>query len=80
MGSATKPWGEQWDYITRIQKSSWYGHWIVRNSYQQKKNKRVQWLESTAATEADLVIYYIHGKPITFCHWLFHKFSNCDYV
>lgn len=61
MGNATKPWGEQWDYITRIQKSSWYGHWIVRNSYQQKKNKRVQWLESTAATEADMVIYYIHG-------------------
>lgn len=55
----TSPWGEQWDYITKIQNKSCTGHWIARNSYQAKKP--VEWVESTV-NEADLIIYYIHGK------------------
>lgn len=60
MGNATKPWGAQKDYITKIVKPSWSGHWIVRGSNSYKKTKRVQWVEETSV-EADLVIYYIHG-------------------
>jgi hypothetical protein len=61
MGDATKPWGAQWDYITKINRPTYSGHWIVRRSDSPKKSKRVQWVEETSV-EADLVIYYIHGN------------------
>lgn len=58
---ASKPWGYQWDYITKVTKETWYGNWIVPNSHKVNKKERVAWLEETSK-EADLVIYYIHGN------------------
>ncbi|KAI9484168.1 MAG: Alpha/Beta hydrolase protein [Benjaminiella poitrasii] len=58
MSAATKPWGVQKDYITKIEKKTWSGHWIVPNS-DLAKNRRA-WVEESAK-EADLIIYYIHG-------------------
>ncbi|KAL7315952.1 hypothetical protein PS15m_005111 [Mucor circinelloides] len=60
MSNATKPWGAQHDYISRVQKNGIVGHWIVKNSHLAKKQQRVSWVEETA-NEADLTIYYIHG-------------------
>ncbi|GAA5801860.1 hypothetical protein HPULCUR_007315 [Helicostylum pulchrum] len=57
---ATKPWGYQWDYITKVTKDTWYGNWIVPNSHKVNKKERLAWLEETSK-EADLVLYYIHG-------------------
>lgn len=61
LSSATQPWGAQWDYITKITKNQWSGHWIVPESDKQKKTKRLQWVEETAK-DADIIIYYMHGK------------------
>lgn len=63
MSSATKPWGAQYDYITRVQKNGIVGHWIVKDSHLAKKQQRVSWVEKSAV-EADLTIYYIHGKLV----------------
>lgn len=57
----SKPWGYQWDYITKVTKETWYGNWIVPNSHKVNKKERVAWLEETSK-EANLVIYYIHGN------------------
>ena len=70
MSNATKPWGAQWDYISRVQKTNVVGHWIVKDSHLTKKQLRVSWVEKTA-NEANLTIYYIHGKvSIRFFCWL----------
>jgi hypothetical protein len=55
MSSATRPWGAQWDYITPVKR----GHWIAHKG----KQKSVAWAEQTA-NDAELIIYYIHGKVI----------------
>lgn len=68
MSSATKPWGAQHDYTSRVQKNGIAGHWIVKDSHLIKKQQRVSWVEKTAK-EADLTIYYIHGKVKTY-FWL----------
>ena len=60
MSSATKPWGEQWEYITEVKRNGIHGHWIARDSYLAKKNQRLQKVESSAK-DADLILYYIHG-------------------
>jgi hypothetical protein len=59
VNNATKPWGAQWNYITKVEKGSWYGHWIAYNA-KLKNQKRVIWAEQTA-NDADLVVFYIHG-------------------
>lgn len=61
MSQATKPWGEQWDYITPVKKSGLKGHWIV--SPEQEVTGKLNEIEATAK-KSDLTIYYIHGNFI----------------
>lgn len=61
----TKPWGRQKDFVTKIKKQNVEGHWIVPESNKADKKKRVEWVEKSSR-DADLVIYYIHGKQKVF--------------
>lgn len=68
MFNTTRPWGGQWDYITKIDKGTWSGHWIIPGSDKPAKDKRIQWVEQSS-TEAGLVIYYIHGRKNIPCQF-----------
>lgn len=58
MARATRVYGYQWNWVVPVKKDcEWSGHWVMENAYQYPKG----WVEETAH-QADLVIYYIHGK------------------
>ncbi|KAG2210044.1 hypothetical protein INT47_003480 [Mucor saturninus] len=64
---ATRPWGAQWDAITKISKEGWSGHWIAPQA-------RSSSVEHTAK-EADLIIYFIHGGGFRVGHSLMYTDS-----
>jgi hypothetical protein len=67
MSTATKPYGHQYDYLTKINNNKCKGYWVVEDSH--KFTSRVASVENTA-NKADLVLYYIHGMNTKWISWL----------